>query len=376
MKKKILMFLLPALLTGCGGNNITDEPSSTPSEIVKTYEITIKENPNCKISVSKTVASRNETIEVFVTDIKSGYEVSKITVNGMKIDNNKFIMPNENVEIEVYLVNTNNTDGVNSVEIPNSEYALIWVDHESYDAGENVEIEYQCKGNYVLDYFTVNGEMIDGTSFEMPDGDALIEGTFKLAFEETPWQILSTSGGLTARAFYYFNYGEEGLEIKIKVDDRMICGKEFKEQEHQRDNVEIIITPKSDHKGWAANETFKILVTADGDVNINRAVAGNQWGIFSAKEYTEEDFNYSVTLKHLENNDGYNGYEVNIFFSYALMWLDREEAINNLTVCPAIRNTTSHNVTSWNCINLASIVWEDCSTHPILLENGLYQERG
>ena len=76
MKKKILMFLLPALLTGCGGNNITDEPSSTPSEIVKTYEITIKENPNCKISVSKTVASRNETIEVFVTDIKSGYEVS------------------------------------------------------------------------------------------------------------------------------------------------------------------------------------------------------------------------------------------------------------------------------------------------------------
>ena len=96
----------------------------------------------------------------------------------------------------------------------------------------------------------------------------------------------------------------------------------------------------------------------------------------AALKKTEEEFNYDCTLKSLDNNDGYNGYEVNIFFSYDILWLTRDECVNNISVCPAIRNRTSHNVTDWRCLSLESVTWEDCSTHPILLEDGSYQERG
>ena len=380
MKRKLITLLLPIILIGCNpatsSQGGTSNTSSSNIVNVKTYNITIVENPNCKITTSKEKASRNETIEVYVTDIKKGYSVSKITVNGRKIDNSKFIMPNEDVVIEVFLKNDNNTDGINSVVITESEYALIWVDKESYDVGENVDIEYQCKGNYILDFFSVNGTPIEGSNFVMPDDDVIIEGTFKLVFDETPWQIMASSGGLNARSFWYLSYGENGIEITVKVDDRMLCGEDFKSKISSRDNVEIILTRKSDVVGWEFNETHKILITCDGEASINRAVSGTQWTGNIYKNFTEEEFNYSVDLKYLENNDGYNGYEVNIFFSYDILWLTREEALNNMTFCPAIRNTTSHNVTSWVSLPVDSVKWNECNTHPILLEDGSYQERG
>ena len=95
-------------------------------------------------------------------------------------------------------------------------------------ARSNVDIEYQCKGNYILDFFSVNGTPIEGSNFVMPDDDVIIEGTFKLVFDETPWQIMASSGGLNARSFWYMNYGENGIEITVKVDDRMLCGEDFK----------------------------------------------------------------------------------------------------------------------------------------------------
>ena len=103
MKRKLITLLLPIILIGCNpatsSQGGTSNTSSSNIVNVKTYNITIVENPYCKITTSKEKASRNETIEVYVTDIKEGYSVSKITVNGRKIDNSKFIMPNEDVTI-------------------------------------------------------------------------------------------------------------------------------------------------------------------------------------------------------------------------------------------------------------------------------------
>lgn len=377
MNKKLIMLMLPLVIAGCtvGGSNNSSVPSVDTSINVKTYNISIVENPNCKISTSKEKASRNEVIEVYVTDIRSGYEVTKITVNGRKIDNAKFIMPNEDVVIEVLLKNVNNTDGINSVTVAESEYALIWVDKESYNLGDTVNIDYKCKGKYVLDFFSVNGNPIEGTSFKMIDDDVLIEGTFKLAIEDTDWQVRSSSGGWTATSYWYFNYGEEGLEIKVKVDDRILCGEAYKEQAYNRDNVEMIFRTKSDYRGWEMNETYKILISIDNTCSFQTPRSGTAWGD-PIRDLHPDDFNYNVERKSLENKDGYNGYEVNIFFSYALIDLEREDAVDNISICPAMRNTNSHNVTDWRCINLDGVVWEDASTHPILLENGSYQERG
>jgi hypothetical protein len=215
MNKKLIALLLPIMLIGCSpvvsSQNGNGSNGVNSSEIgIKGYNITIKENPNCTITTSKQRAERNEVVEIYITNIKEGYSLSKITINGRKIDKTQFIMPNEDVEIEVFLKNDNNIDGINSIFVTESEYALIWTNKESYDTGETVNIEYKCKGNYTLDYFTVNGEAIEGNSFVMPDIDVTIEGTFKLAFEDIVWRIRCSSGGLTARSFWYLNYGEEG----------------------------------------------------------------------------------------------------------------------------------------------------------------------
>ena len=380
MNKKLIALLIPMVLIGCNPVKSSQNDSlnniSTSEIETNTYNITIVENPNCKISVSNMKPEKDEIVEVYVTEIKSGYSVSKITVNGRKIDNAKFIMPNEDVVIEVFLKNNNNTDGINSIVITESEYAVIWTDKETYDVGSNVNIEYKCKGNYILDFFSINGEVIEGTTFVMPDNDAIIEGTFKLVFDETPWQVMTSSGGLSARSFWYFNYGEKGLEINVKVDDRILCAMDYFPTIGLRDNIELIITRKTDYQGWEPFETHKILISCDDDILVNCAQQNGYWSDNLFYGFTEEDFTYSVDLKYLENNDGYNGYEVNIFFSYDILWMEREEAINNLTICPALRNATSYRITDWNYFSKGNIVWQDCSTHPVLLEDGSYQERG
>ena len=78
MNKKLIALFLPILLVGCNpsvsSQNSNDVNTNSSSVVnVKTYNITIVENPNCKITTSKDKASRNETIEVYVTDIKEGY---------------------------------------------------------------------------------------------------------------------------------------------------------------------------------------------------------------------------------------------------------------------------------------------------------------
>ena len=378
MNKKLITLLLPILLVGCNvdgnTNNGNGNSGTSSSEVVKTYNITIKENPNCKISVSKAKASRNEVIEVSVTDIKEGYAIDKITANGNKIANSQFVMPNEDVEIEVFLKNLNNPDGINSVEVKANEFALIWVEQESYNTGDNVEIAYQCKGNYILDYFTVNGEAIEGTSFKMPDGDVVIDGVFKLVFSETPWQVTTFSGGIAARSFWYMNYGEAGLEVTVKVDDRRICDVNYQPNAVKRDGIEFILAAKTDYKGWPFNESYKVLVTCDEDAIFNSASAANTWGGDNlAFDYIEEEFNYSVEHKYLSQNDGYDGYEVNVFIAYEVIGLTKEEALNNVSVCPSLRNSNAHRHSNWS--SLPNAIWQDCSTHPILLEDGSYEER-
>ena len=103
MKNKLIILSLALALTGCNVNQPTTSTSESTNEstsvVVKTYSISYSENEHCKISLSKTEASRNEVVEVYVNDIDEGYEIDKITANGFKIDDNSFIMPNEDVEI-------------------------------------------------------------------------------------------------------------------------------------------------------------------------------------------------------------------------------------------------------------------------------------
>ena len=375
MKQKLwISILMGLMLVGCN-NNSNNNLSSSINQVL-THNITYVENDKCTITLSKTEAKIDEVVEVIVSEISEGYELHKITANEFVIDNNSFIMPNEDVVVEVFLkekTNDNLETGDYKVKIEANEYAVIETEYSRYNEGDLVNIEYTCKGYYVLDSFYVNNEKISGTTFVMPNKDVTIKGNFKYVIEETPWQLSVVSNGVKAKTFWYFTYAETGLEIKVLVDDRLICADEFNKDFGWQDNVEIILNAKSNTKGWDVDKSHKILVSSEGKNRIQKANTTSSWG--AALNYESSKFNVSSSLKSLENKDGYNGYEVNMFVSYEILGLTSTTALNNISACLAMRNTNSFGNTTWGCYAGENGNWSDGSTHPLILENGLLQER-
>lgn len=388
-KISTLLLLTGLLTTGCNDtpsiNSSNSIPSISNSSINLEHKITYVENEYCTITLSKEVAKRDEKIVVTVSEIKEGYEVHKITANGYIIDNNEFIMPNEDVEVEVFLKqwslgNDNETIRYNVKTVKN-EYAVISTPSYYYAPGDLVEINYFCKGSYILDKFFVNEVAIEGTSFIMPEDNAVISGTFIKAINETPWQVSCTSSGVTANSFWYFEYAEDGLKINVKVQDNRVCGEEFVLPANSSnpvawsDNVEIILDRKNSNTGYVKDQTFKILVDYLGNSQISYASSTTAWT--GNKIYSSLVFNTTTSLKLLDNKDGYNGYEVNMFVSYSMFNLNYADALNNLTACIAMRNTTTYggSGSNWNCYNGDINIWKNCYNLPVILENNNLESR-
>jgi len=64
------------------------------------HKITVSEIENGEVLVDKTEAIVGETVKVTVT-AKDGYKVKSVTANGEEVKDNKFIMPNKDVEVKV-----------------------------------------------------------------------------------------------------------------------------------------------------------------------------------------------------------------------------------------------------------------------------------
>lgn len=388
-KISALLLMTGLLTTGCGntpsGSNSKSETQSSSVSISLEHKISYVENENCSISLSKELAKRDEKIEITISNITEGYEVHKVTANGYIVDNYSFIMPNEDVEVEVFLkqrITTNNNETIKySVKTVANEYAVIKTQEYYYAPGDLVIIDYSCKGSYVLDKFLVNNEEIEGTSFIMPEDNVLISGTFIDVLPYTPWQLSCSAAGITANSYWYFNYGAEGLEITVKVKDNRLCGKEFVLPNNAgnpvawSDNVEIILGPKNTNKGYVTNETFKVIVDFLGNSQVSYANSSSGWA--GTKSYASLVFNASSNIKSLENKDGYNGYEVKIFASYSMFNLNRNSALNNITTCLAMRNSNTYggSGSSWNCFNSDINIWQNCANQPIILENNGLQNR-
>lgn len=63
------------------------------------HKVTIKENKDGKIEVDKKEAIAGETVKITLTP-NEGFRVKSVKVNGEEVKDNKFEMPNEDVEIE------------------------------------------------------------------------------------------------------------------------------------------------------------------------------------------------------------------------------------------------------------------------------------
>ena len=81
---------------------------------------------------------------------------------------------------------------------------------------------------------------------------------------------------------------------------------------------------------------------------------------------------YNDSVKYYDQNQGYNGYEVNFYVTYESLGLTKANAVGNITACLAMRNTNgySSNTTVWGSYTGYGCTWNNPSTHLIINADG------
>ena len=137
------------------------------------YTVTVKAGENGKASVDKATAQMGDTVTVTATP-DANYELAQIVVNGKTITGNTFVMPAENVTVEVtfnrYLY---------TVTVTAAENGKVTVDKTSAKVGETVTVTATPDADYELSKITVNGTAITGSTFTMPAENVTVAAEFK-----------------------------------------------------------------------------------------------------------------------------------------------------------------------------------------------------
>jgi len=137
------------------------------------YSVELSGGENGTVTFSADKAGFGD--EVTVTAIPDDwYKLDYIKVNGEEITGDTFTMPNGNVAVEVSFI-----PAEHKITLAETSNGSCEVDYLFANTGDEVTVTYTTDKGYALDCVKVNGEVIEGTVFEMPDEDVTVEVTFK-----------------------------------------------------------------------------------------------------------------------------------------------------------------------------------------------------
>ena len=136
------------------------------------YSITVVQPANGTVSASATSAAAGTTIELTATPAE-GYTLDYFTLDGARINGDTFIMPARNVEVSA--VFTANAYSITVVQPANGSVAA---SATSATAGTTIELTATPAEGYTLDYFTLDGERINGDTFIMPARNVDVSAVF------------------------------------------------------------------------------------------------------------------------------------------------------------------------------------------------------
>ncbi|MGN0384136.1 MAG: glycosyl hydrolase 53 family protein [Eubacterium sp.] len=137
----------------------------------KDYLIEIGEISHGVISVDSMTARYKDVVSVTAIP-DDGYELQNIYVNGTAVEGTEFLMPAGDVIITAEFVKTDY-----AITTTNSLYGMIDV-VSTANYGDIVTVTVYPNDGYKFDYITVNGEVIEGTSFEMPNQEVTISAFY------------------------------------------------------------------------------------------------------------------------------------------------------------------------------------------------------
>ena len=136
------------------------------------YSITVVQPTGGTVSASATSATAGTTVKLTATPAE-GYTLDYFTLDGARINGDTFIMPARNVEVSA--VFTANAYSINVVQPANG---MVSASATSATAGTTVKLTANHAEGYTLDYFTLDGERINGNTFIMPARNVEVSAVF------------------------------------------------------------------------------------------------------------------------------------------------------------------------------------------------------
>lgn len=173
------------VLTEIPSSENNQTPETTPEEQTEN-EYTISKNSiieggNLVVSHLTSTSGDEITIEI---SVESGFELESLVVldennNEISVSNNKFTMPESNVNISAVFAKKEYT-----ISVVSNQNGLITVPEKTANVGDEITVYAIGNDGYELEAIYVNGTIISNNKFTMPAGDVIISASFAKISEE------------------------------------------------------------------------------------------------------------------------------------------------------------------------------------------------
>ena len=174
------------------------------------YSINVVQPANGSVAASATSATAGTTVKLTATP-SEGYTLDYFTLDGERINGDTFIMPARNVEVSAVF-----TANAYSITVVQPTGGTVSASATSATAGTTIELTATPAEGYTLDYFTLDGERINGNTFIMPARNVEVSAVFTAnAYSIT---VVQPTGGTVSASKLSAFFGE-AVELTAVPDE-------------------------------------------------------------------------------------------------------------------------------------------------------------
>ncbi len=174
------------------------------------YSITVVQPTGGTVSASATSATAGTTVKLTANPAE-GYTLDYFTLDGARINGDTFIMPARNVEVSAVF-----TANAYSITVVQPTGGSVAASATYATAGTTIELIATPAEGYTLDYFTLDGERINGDTFIMPARNVEVSAVFTAnAYSIT---VVQPTGGTVSASKLSAFFGE-AVELTAVPDE-------------------------------------------------------------------------------------------------------------------------------------------------------------
>ena len=174
------------------------------------YSINVVQPANGSVAASATSATAGTTVKLTATPAE-GYTLDYFTLDGERINGDTFSMPARNVEVSAVF-----TANAYSITVVQPTGGTVSASATSATAGTTVKLTANPAEGYTLDYFTLDGERINGNTFIMPARNVDVSAVFTAnAYSIT---VVQPTGGTVSASKLSAFFGE-AVELTAVPDE-------------------------------------------------------------------------------------------------------------------------------------------------------------